>query len=345
MVKAWSARRVPLVSRATTCIPGATYHLAVRIVSLLPSATEIVCALGARDQLVGRSHECDYPPGVEDVPVLTSARIGPLPSSKTIDAAVRDVLKDALAIYDIDVEALREVRPDVIVTQDLCDVCAVSLDDVRAAVARLAQHDVRIVNLHPTRLEDIWADIERVAKGIGRADVGRGVVGKLTERVTAIADRAKANPKMPTVLSVEWIDPVMIGGMWMPELIALAGGKPPVTRPGDHAPTLTREELAALDPDVVLIKPCGFDLPRTLKELHILRETLPWGSWHAVAEGRVYVADGNAFFNRPGPRIVESLEIMAACVHPALSADLAAKHRGSVVRVRPDLAVDHLVGR
>lgn len=317
--------------------------IAVRIVSLLPSATEIVCALGAGDQLVGRSHECDHPAGVEKLPVLTSARVGPLPSSKAIDAAVRDALKDALAIYDIDVEALREVRPDVIVTQDLCDVCAISLDDVRAAVARLARKDVRIVNLHPTRLDDIWADIVRVANGIGRVDVAAGVVGKLKERVTAIAGRAKANPTRPTVLCIEWIDPVMVGGMWMPELIALAGGEPLVTKPGDHAPTLTRDALAALDPDVVLIKPCGFGLPRTLEELPVLRETLPWESWRAVAEGHVYVADGNAFFNRSGPRIVESLEIMAACVHPETSADLAAKHRGSVVRVRSDLVVEHLV--
>ncbi len=317
----------------------------MRIVSLLPSATEIVCALGARDQLVGRSHECDHPAGVEKIPALTSARVGPLPSSKAIDTAVRDVLKDALAIYDIDVEALREVRPDVIVTQDLCDVCAVSLDDVRAAVARLARQDVRIVNLHPTRLDDVWADIERVADGIGQADVGRGVVGKLKERVTAIAARAKANSKRPTVLSIEWIDPVMIGGMWMPELIALAGGEPLVTKQGDHAPTLTRAELEAIDPDVLLVKPCGFDLPRTLKELHVLRETLPRGSWRAVAESRVYVADGNAFFNRPGPRIVESLEIMAACVHPETSVDLAAKHRESVVRVRSDLTVESAIVR
>jgi iron complex transport system substrate-binding protein len=155
----------------------------VNIVALLPSATEIVCALGMRDRLVGRSHECDYPAGLEDVPVLTSARIGPLASSGAIDAAVRDVLKDALAIYEIDVEKLRAVRPDVVVTQDLCDVCAVSLDDVRAAVARLARKDVRIVNLHPTRLEDIWADIARVGVALGRPDDGDHVVADLRARV------------------------------------------------------------------------------------------------------------------------------------------------------------------
>lgn len=145
----------------------------MRIVSLLPSATEIICALGAKDELVGRSHECDFPPGLEHLPVLTSARIGALPSSKAIDAAVRDVLRDALAVYEIDIETLKQVRPEVIVTQDLCDVCAVSLDDVRAAVARLAGREVAVANLHPMRLDDIWADMLGVAEAIGRMDVGR----------------------------------------------------------------------------------------------------------------------------------------------------------------------------
>jgi iron complex transport system substrate-binding protein len=265
---------------------------------------------------------------------------------------VRDVIKDALAIYEIDVEKLREARPDVIVTQDLCDVCAVSLDDVRAAVARLARRDVSIVNLHPTRLADIWRDIERVAEALERAQAGRDLVHDLAARVaeierratggTATAARRSGPAKRPTVLTVEWIDPVMIGGMWMPELVSLAGGDPLVTKPGEHAPTLTKAELGALDPDVVLVKPCGFDLARTLEELSVLRETLPWDSWHAIAEGRLYIADGNAFFNRPGPRIVESLEIMAACVHPDVFAEFRTKHAASVVRVDAAMGVQPL---
>jgi iron complex transport system substrate-binding protein len=310
----------------------------VRIVSLLPSATEIVCAVGGRDGMVGRSHECDYPAGIDALPVLTSARIGPIVASKAIDTAIREVLRNALAVYDIDVEKLREVRPDVIVTQDLCDVCAVSLGDVRAAVARLAQRDVRIANLHPTRLDDIWTDIERVADAIGRPDRGREVVQELAARVAHIGARAREAATRPTVLSIEWIDPVMVGGMWMPELIALAGGAPLVTRPGEHAPTLDRERLAALDPEVIVIKPCGFDLERTLAELGVLRETLPWTAWGGFDSRRVYVADGNAYFNRPGPRIVESLEILAACVHPEPFRDFAEAHRHAFVRLGPDFA-------
>ena len=296
----------------------------MRIASLLPSATEIVCALGARAELVGRSHECDFPLGLEDVAVLTSARVGPLPSSKAIDASVRSVLRDALAIYDIDVEGLRAARADVIVTQDLCDVCAVSLHDVRAAVARLARQDVAIVNLHPMRLEDIWGDIARTAEAIGRAAAGARVVAELRARVADIARRAAMARARPRVVTIEWIAPVMVGGMWMPEVIALAGGEALVTRPGQHAPTLDRDALAALDPEVVLVKPCGFPLQRTVEELDVLREALP-PAWRA----RVYLADGNAFFNRPGPRIVESLEILAVCVHPELFEDFAAKHVAS----------------
>ncbi|WP_437286550.1 ABC transporter substrate-binding protein [Sorangium sp. So ce406] len=309
----------------------------MRIASLLPSATEIVCALGAKGELVGISHECDFPEGLEGLPVLTRPRLRPARSSREIDTAVRDVLRDALAVYDIDVDALRKARPDVIVTQDLCDVCAVSLDDVRAAVARLAWGDVHLVNLHPTRLDDIWADIRRVAEAIGRAAEGEALLERLHARVAAVAARAAAAPDRPRVLAVEWIDPVMIGGVWMPELIALSGGEPLVARPGDHAPTLSPDDLAALDPDVVLIKPCGFPLERTLEELDLLPRALPWASYRAVAQGRVYIADGNAFFNRPGPRIVESLEILAGCVHPALSAAERRAHARSVVRLDAEL--------
>lgn len=310
----------------------------MRIVSLLPSATEIVCALGARDELVGRSHECDHPPGVEDVPVLTSARIGPLATSRAIDTAIREVLKDALAVYEIDIDGLRRAAPDVIVTQDLCDVCAVSLDDVRAALARLARKNVTIANLHPTRLADVWADIERVAEAIGRPEAGKDVTRDRRARVERIAARAKETTRRPAVLSIEWMDPVMIGGMWMPELVALAGGEPLVTKPGEHAPTLDLEQLAALDPAVVVVKPCGFDRARSLAELPTLHATLPWAAWRP--DCRVYVADGSAYFNRPGPRIVESLEILAACVHPETFGDFAETHRASFVRLGDGLRVD-----
>jgi iron complex transport system substrate-binding protein len=322
------------LTRAEDCVGPAV----TRVASLLPSATEIICALGARDTLVGVSHECDFPAGVAALPALTRARLKPVTRSRDIDTEVRAVLQDALAVYEIELDRLAAARPDVIVTQDLCDVCAVSLDDVRAAVARLARReDIRIVNLHPMRLGDLWADIARVAAALARPDTGARVVKDLRARVAEIEARSAACHGRPRVLSIEWIDPVMIGGMWMPELIALAGGRPLLTRAGDHAPTLTREALAALSPDVVLVKPCGFPLERTLAELETLRTALPWGEWDAVRAGHVYVGDGNAYFNRPGPRLVESLEILAACVHPEAFADFRGTHRGAVVRVEADL--------
>jgi len=312
--------------------------MSCRVASLLPSATEIVCAVGAESDLVGISHECDFPERVRHLPALTRARLGPARTSREVDESVRSVLQNALAVYEIDLPALEAARPDVIVTQDLCDVCAVSLDDVTAASAALVHQPVRIVNLRPTRLADIWGDVLRVAEALRREADGAAVVKELEQRAAAITARCRDRSATPRVLSIEWLDPVMVGGMWMPELIERAGGIPLVTKPGDHAPTLTRDALAMLSPDVVLIKPCGFPLARTLDEITLLPRALPWESWPAVREGRVWVADGNAYFNRPGPRIVESLEILAACLHPATFPDLRQIHRPSVVRVDADLA-------
>lgn len=311
--------------------------MSFRVASLLPSATEIVCAVGAEAELVGISHECDFPESIRHLPALTRARLRPVRSSREIDREVRSVLQDALAVYEIELARLEAARPDVIVTQDLCDVCAVSFNDVCAATATLVHQPIRIVNLHPTRLGDIWADIARVGDTLGRAEEGAAVVADLQARTAEIARRSRACDEHPRVVSIEWLDPVMIGGMWMPELIERAGGVALVTQPGDHAPTLTKEELSRLTPDVVMIKPCGFPLRQTIEELSVLRTSLPWESWRAVQEGRVYVADGNAYFNRPGPRIVDSLEILAACLHPEAFDGFRARHGDSVVRLDADL--------
>jgi iron complex transport system substrate-binding protein len=303
-----------------------------RIVSLLPSATEIVCALGAAENLVGISHECDFPVAVRDRPVLTSSRIEVGASSRAIDAAVREVIRDALSIYAVDDERLARLAPDVIVTQDLCEVCAVSLDDVRTAVARLAHRDaIRIVSLRPTRLGDVLDDIERVAAGIGRPAEAAAVRSALEDRIRVIAGRAAGAASRPRVVSIEWIDPLMLGGTWMPELIELAGGLAVGAAAGRPAPTVSPDMLRELRPDVVVVKPCGFSLERTLAERDIMERAIVRS---VAAETRVYVTDGNAFFNRPGPRLVESLEIMAACAHPPLFEDFARRHAGVIARLR-----------
>jgi len=295
-----------------------------RIVSLLPSATEIICVLGAEHRLVGISHECDFPVEIRDRAVLTRSRIDTTGSSGAIDTAVRAVLHEVLSIYAVDDERLAALAPDVIVTQDLCEVCAVSLDDVRAAVARLARRDdVHIVSLSPTRLEHVLTDIERVAAVIGREASAKIVIAALKERIRAISERAGHARSRPRVVSLEWIDPLMLGGTWMPEIIELAGGTAVGAVAGQPAPTVSSAALAELQPDVVVVKPCGFPLERTLAEVNIIERAV----LSAVgSRARVYLTDGNAFFNRPGPRLVESLEIMAACVHPELFSDFGAKH-------------------
>lgn len=304
----------------------------MNIVTLLPSATELVCAVGGRGQLVGRSHECDHPLGVDALPALTRSRVRVDLPSGGIDGDVRRLLQEALAVYEVDVEGLERVAPDVIVTQDLCDVCAVSLHDVEAAVAELGS-GARVVSLAPTTLGDVWRDLETVGAAIGRPEEAAQVRGDLEAKVEAV--RARRPEGRPAVLTLEWLDPVMVGGTWMPELVEAAGGTPLVTSPGQHAPTLDDEALTALSPDVVLVKPCGFDLERSRTELPALRAALERWAWPAWREGRVWLADGNAYFNRPGPRLVESLEVLAACVHPEEFGDLAAKHAGSFERVLP----------
>jgi iron complex transport system substrate-binding protein len=304
-----------------------------RVVSLLPSATEIVCALGARESLVGRSHECDFPSGLESVPVLTRARVGGLPSSAAIDRDVRALVEQTLSIYEIDLEALARARPDVVVTQDLCDVCAVGVDDVRSALSRLSLRDTELVSLHPRTLADVLDDVRRVALALG-ADA-RKTCAELAARIEVVRRRA-ARPERPRVLTLEWLSPVMVGGLWMPELIELAGGTPLVTRAGQMAPTLGRVELEALDPDVVLVKPCGYDLERTASEVTLLRDALPWERW-VRAGARFFLTDGNAYFNRSGPRLVESLEILAACLDPTTFAELAERHAGAVRSVTREL--------
>lgn len=310
----------------------------MRIVSLLPSSTEIACLLGAADELVGISHECDFPSAIQNRPVLTASKIKVDQLSADIDRDVRRILRDALTVYDVDAAGLAAAAPDVVLTQDLCDVCAVSVRDVERALAEIAGDRVQLVSLKPTVLDDegerhgVFGDIERVGEAIGRAQAGRDAANELRSRAASLRARAEAavaasGAAPPRVLTIEWMDPVMVGGTWMPELVKIAGGEALVTQPGDHAPTLTDDSLRELAPDVVLVKPCGFDLERTEKEIGSLRSFVESMPWPAVESRRVHVADGNAFFNRPGPRLVESAEILCAMVHPSAFEAEAERHR------------------
>ena len=285
-----------------------------RIASLVPSATEIVAALGCAESIVARSHECDWPPQVAQAPACTRARIDASQPSGAIHEEVGKLLEAALSLYDLDTEVLRAARPSHIVTQDQCDVCAVGLSEVEAAAAEFLEAPVQIVSLAPMRLGDVWDDIGRVGDALGID--ARPVRAGLQARVAAIAERAKTlAPKR--VLTVEWSDPPMTAGNWVPELVALAGGIDTLGADGGHSPRITVEAVAAVDPDAIVLMPCGYDLPRTVADGRALLADPAWGDLRAARAGAVYATDGNAFFNRPGPRLVESLEILAEIIHPA----------------------------
>ena len=293
----------------------------MRVVSLICSATEIVCALGRGGDLVGRSHECDYPPEVTALPALTAPQFDVSGSSGDIDGRVKDLLRDGLAIYRIDADLLRRLRPDVIVTQDQCEVCGASLADVEAAVCDWTGADVRIVSCKPIGLDDLWTDIRSVGAALGADAAAERLVAQLQARMQAVAKAAAVAavelPEKPTVATVEWIDPLMAAGNWMPELVEMAGGTNLFGEAGADAPWIAWEDLRAADPDVIVVLPCGFGIERSVAELPALTAQPGWAGLGAVRNGQVFVTDGNRFFNRPGPRLAESLEILAEILHPA----------------------------
>ena len=290
----------------------------LRIVSLIASSTEIVCALGLEPQLVGRSHECDYPPSVKSLPVCTQPKFNTEGSSYEIDQRVKAVLEQALSVYLVDADALRRLQPSHIITQTQCEVCAVSLKDVKQAVDELTGCRPAIVSLEPNALADVWADIQRVADALQIPERGWRLIQELQGRMSRIAETAQKAAARPRVACVEWIEPLMASGNWMPELVEMAAGINLFGEAGKHSPWLTWEEIRAKEPDAILVLPCGFDIPRTRQDLPALTGQPGWSDLKAVREQRVYLLDGNQYFNRPGPRLVESLEILAEILHPDL---------------------------
>ena len=287
----------------------------LRIISLLPSATEIVAALGLTDYLVGRSHECDYPPEVEQLPVCTAARLNAEKPSGEIDADVLALAEAALSIYQIKTDVIEELQPTHIVTQDQCDVCAVSFGDVEKAVKQLVHSKPQVISLHPNVLPDVWSDMELVGKTLGVDP--QAILTQLQSRIDACEQKTQAS-NHPTVAALEWTDPLMSAGNWIPELIRIAGGKPLFGEVGARSPYLNWENLVAADPEYIIVMPCGFDLERTRQESQVLTQRSGWSDLQAVKNDKVLITDGNAYFNRPGPRLVDSLEILAEILHPEL---------------------------
>ncbi len=290
----------------------------LRIVSLLPSATEMICALGLEEQLVGVTHECDYPATVARLPKVTRTRIPAEASSGEIDALVRERMKTERALYNLDMPTFEALRPDLIVTQTLCEVCAVAESEVRAAVCTLPAAP-RIVNLEPQSLAEVFTAIGDVgaAAGVEEARVS-AVIGGLRGRVEAVSRRSEGIEARPRVALLEWIDPPFSCGHWSPELVRLAGGVEGLGEEGKASRTLRWDEVLAWRPEVVVIACCGFSVERALADVPILRSLPDWETLPAARAGRVYVIDGSQYFSRPGPRLVDSLEILAHALHPEI---------------------------
>jgi iron complex transport system substrate-binding protein len=301
----------------------------VRVVSLLPAATEIVAALGMLDHLVGVSHECDFPPAVNHLPRVTRCAIhGNALPSPDIDRWVKSELARTGTLYTMDEALLRRLAPDVIITQRLCDVCAVGYGTVTAFAATLPGPP-QVVNLEPQTLADVFGDVRRVAAALGVADRAEGVIAQLEARVERVRARTSGAAVRRCVL-LEWIDPPFCSGHWDPELVALAGGVDPVGRAGEDAVQVTWEEVRAAAPEVLVIACCGFDVARTERDLPILRRYPGFEELPAARNRAVWIVDGSAYFSRPGPRLVDSLELLAPLVHPELHTGTA--HPAGVAR-------------
>lgn len=289
-----------------------------RIISLIASATEIVWSLGFGADQVGRSHECDYPAEIGQLPVCTSPKFNVYGTSYEIDQRVKAVLQEALSVYRVDAAILDSLRPTHIITQSQCEVCAVSLKDVEEAVCHLVSSNPVIVSLEPNSLADVWNDIIKVGAALDEKERAEKLIKNLKHRMDDISQRVSSIEYRPTVACIEWIDPLMAAGNWMPELVEMAGGINLFGEAGKHSPWMTWEEIIEKDPDIIITTPCGFDIARTLEDMPVLTDKKEWPQLKAVREGRVFVADGNQYFNRPGPRLVESLEILAEIFHPDL---------------------------
>lgn len=297
-----------------------------RIISLLPSATEIVAALGFADHLVGRSHECDFPPGVEKLPICSSTKVPVHGTSYEIDERVKEIVAEGLSVYRVDVDLLRQLQPDLILTQTQCAVCAVTPRDLEQALCTWIGAQPAMVSLEPNNLADVWNDIRRVGDVLKAPEKAEAHIDSLTKRLAAIRTNAAATQSRPTVATIEWLGPLMAGGNWMPELIETAGGRSLFARAGENSLWLEWANLADADPEVILLVPCGFKIPQTIGDLDLLTQNPVWLSLRAGKEGQVYVIDGHHFFNRPGPRLVESAEIVAEILHPDR---FAFGHRGT----------------
>ncbi len=302
----------------------------MRVVSLLPSATELIHFVGAGDSLVGVTHECDYPPSVETLPKLTSTPIDHHSMTSTeIDAAIGEHLTDAGSIYALDAELLEELEPDLVLTQSLCDVCAVSLTIVEQAAKRLPKVP-RVLSMNPTSLREVLDATVEVGEAVGRGTEVRERVASLRERLTRLEEATVGLPR-PRVGCIEWLDPPFSAGHWVPEMVHIAGGEEFLAGEGEPSARLAWDEVFEAAPEVLVLMPCGFDTARTVEEARALPDRPGWSDLPAVREGRVWAVDANSYFSRPAPRLVEGVELLARILHPEVFPEAPAD--GNTVRL------------
>ena len=287
-----------------------------RVVSLLPSATEIVASLGLIDRLVGRSHECDFPLEVQRLPVCCRPRIDLSRPGGEIDQQVKAHLRDGVSIFEIDAGRLRELRPDVILTQTQCEVCAVTPQDIEAALMPNGEIGPSVIDLRPQRLEHLFSDIHMVAAALHAVERGHELVVELRGGFESLRQKVSRLRRHPSVACLEWFEPLMTAGNWIPELVEIAGGHAVGAEAGQHSPCFDWDDLLEADPEVIVLMPCGWGIERTRAESIALTREPRWRQLSAVRAGRVFVTDGHQFFNRPGPRLLQSAEILAEILHP-----------------------------
>ena len=289
-----------------------------RVLSLLSSTTEIIYALGCGDRLVGRSHECDYPEEVSDLPICTIPKFNVDGTSREVDDEVKSLVQSALSIYCINEKLLKELKPDIIFTQSQCEVCAVSVSDVENALKNITGLSSRVISVEPNSVEDIFNDILTIAEILNVRKKGKELVELIKAKIDS-TEKIVYQKSSPSIAAIEWIDPLMAAGNWVPQLIRVAGGKNLFGEAGKHSPWMKYNDLVEQDPEIIIVMPCGYDIKKSLIEIKTLESKKGWGSLKAVRNRNVYITDGNQFFNRPGPRIIESLEILLEIIHSDFS--------------------------
>jgi iron complex transport system substrate-binding protein len=298
----------------------------MRIVSLLPAATEWICALGATDQLVGRSHECDYPPEIRDRPVVTSPTFDAANDSAAIDDAVQAQVQAGLSLYEVDLDRLRALNPDLVVTQDQCDVCAVDRSQLEDRLADWTGGAPSVFSMQPTTLKEVFDEALRLGRRLDRLDAAMKVLAKGEARLKALRDRIGVDRRtdpatLPSVACIEWMEPLMVAGHWMPDVVEMAGGRAVLAEAGTPTRRVEWPTLRDADPDVIVCLPCGFTIEETRRDLHYLTDRPGWERLTAVQQDRVALLDGNAYYNRPGRRLYRAIAVLATVLSPDLRLD------------------------